>query len=140
MWPIEGDRLIAADRMVRPHTTWSVKMSYPNSGEDPYGGQYGGGQYGGGQYGGGFGGPPGPPPENNLVWAILSTLFCCLPLGIVSIVKAANVNSLWAAGQFQQAQQASQDARKFALWAAIAGVVLGVIYFAFVMVAAAGSM
>ena len=110
-------------------------MSYPNSGEDSFGGQYGGGQYGGG-----FGGPPGPPPENNLVWAILSTLFCCLPLGIVAIVKAANVNSLWAAGQFQQAQQASEDARKFALWAAIAGVVLGVIYFAFVMVAAAGSM
>ena len=124
-------------------------MGYPNSGEDPYGGQYGGDQYGGGQYGGqyggghnpgGFGGPPGPPPENNLVWAILSTLFCCLPLGIVAIVKAANVNSLWAAGQFQQAQQASQDAKKFALWGAIAGVVVGVLYFVFIMVAAAGSM
>ena len=24
---------------------------------------------------------------NHLVWAILSTLFCCLPFGIVSIVK-----------------------------------------------------
>jgi hypothetical protein len=26
---------------------------------------------------------------NHLVWAILATLFCCLPLGIVSIVYAA---------------------------------------------------
>ena len=31
--------------------------------------------------------PVGPPPDNNLVWAILVTVFCCLPLGIVSIVK-----------------------------------------------------
>lgn len=119
-------------------------MVYPNSGDENFGGQYGGdpygGQYGGGQYGGGFGGPPGPPPENNLVWAILSTLFCCLPLGIVSIVKAANVNSLWAAGQFEQAQQASADAKKFAMWGAIAGVVVGVLYFLFIMLAAAGSM
>ena len=29
---------------------------------------------------------------NNLVWAILTTLFCCLPLGIVSIVHAAKVD------------------------------------------------
>ncbi|WP_010343070.1 CD225/dispanin family protein, partial [Xanthomonas sacchari] len=27
-----------------------------------------------------------PQVSNNLVWAILTTLFCCLPLGIVSIV------------------------------------------------------
>ena len=35
---------------------------------------------------------------NHLVWAILSTLFCCLPLGIVSIVFAAQVNGKLAAG------------------------------------------
>jgi len=28
---------------------------------------------------------PGPYVPNHLVWAILSTLFCCLPLGIVLI-------------------------------------------------------
>ena len=36
----------------------------------------------------------GPPPyvPNHLVWAILVTIFCCLPFGIVSIVYAAQVN------------------------------------------------
>ena len=89
-------------------------MSYPGSGENPYGdnqfggqpygGQpYGGQPYGGQQFGGSPYGAPSPAPDNNLVWAILSTLFCCLPLGIVSIVKAASVNSLWAQGQYDQA-------------------------------------
>ena len=45
---------------------------------------------------GNYGGPGGAPPPNHLVWAILSTLFCCLPLGIASIVFAAQVNSKYA--------------------------------------------
>lgn len=36
-------------------------------------------------------------PGNNLVWGILATVFCCLPFGIVSIVKASKVNALWPA-------------------------------------------
>lgn len=101
-------------------------MSYPNPGNNPYGGQPGD-PYGG-QFGGGYG-APGPAPDNNLVWAILCTLFCCLPLGIVSIVKAASVNSLWAQGQYQASQKASEDAKKWAMWGAIIGVVGIVAYF-----------
>src|SRR5690242_9892722 len=40
----------------------------------------------------------GTPPPNHLVWSILTTLFCCLPLGIVSIIFAAQVNGKWQAG------------------------------------------
>ncbi|MDQ1629132.1 MAG: hypothetical protein QOI54_2876 [Actinomycetota bacterium] len=77
---------------------------------------------------------PAPAPNNNLVWAILTTLFCCLPLGIVSIVKAAQVNGLWASGQFDAAHKSAQDAKKFAIWAAAVGGVLILIYIAFVVV------
>lgn len=86
--------------------------------------------YGGQGYGGqGYGGPAGtPPPPNHLVWAIVSTLFCCLPLGIASIVFAAQVNSKWAAGDVNGAMEASKKARSFALWATIVGVVLVVLY------------
>ncbi len=69
---------------------------------------------------------------NNLVWAILSTLFCCLPLGIVSIVFAAQVNGKLAAGDVQGAQEASEKAKKWAMWSAIAGVSLIVIYLIFI--------
>ena len=77
---------------------------------------------------GNYGGPGGAPPPNHLVWAILSTLFCCLPLGIASIVFAAQVNSKFAAGDLAGAQDSSEKARKFALWATIAGVVIAVLY------------
>ena len=42
----------------------------------------------------------GAPPPNYLVWAILTTIFCCLPFGIVSIVFAAQVNGKYAGGDY----------------------------------------
>ena len=74
-----------------------------------------------------------PQIPNHLVWAILSTLFCCLPLGIVSIVFAAQVNSKVAAGDIAGAREDSDKAKKFAMWAAIAGVVVIVLYAIFVV-------
>lgn len=68
--------------------------------------------------------PGGQQPPSNLAWAILSTLFCCLPLGIVSIVKASRVSSLWSSGRFADAEQASADARKWALISAGLGVAI----------------
>jgi predicted secreted protein len=76
----------------------------------------------------------GTPPPNYLVWAILSTLFCCLPLGIASIVFAAQVNSKYTAGDLAGAQDSSDKAKKFAIWSAIAGVVVGVLYVLLVVV------
>lgn len=62
-------------------------------------------------------------PDNYMVWAILSTLFCCLPLGIVSIINASKVDGLYAAGAYGEAQAASENAKKWALWATISGVI-----------------
>jgi len=83
---------------------------------------------------GGFG--QGAPPDNNLVWAILSTVLCCLPLGVVAIVKSTQVSGLWAQGRFDDAQRAADDAKKFAMWGAIAGVVVAVIW---VIIAVSGA-
>lgn len=69
-------------------------------------------------------GPPASePPSSNLVFGILTTIFCCLVPGIVSIVFAAQVNSKWAVGDQAGAQEASRKAR---LWAIIA-LVLGIL-------------
>jgi len=54
------------------------------------------------------------PPPNYLVWAILSTIFCCLPFGIVSIVFAAQVNSKWLEGDVTGANVASRNAKTWA--------------------------
>jgi predicted secreted protein len=99
----------------------------------PYGqpGQYGQPAYGQpGQYGGmpAYGGAVGTPPANYLVWAILSTIFCCLPLGIASIVFAAQVNNKWAMGDVAGAQASSRRAKQFAVWSAVAGVVVAILY------------
>jgi hypothetical protein len=78
-------------------------------------------------------GPVGTPPPNYLVWAILSTIFCCLPLGIASIVFAAQVNGKWASGDVAGAQNASAKAKQFAIIAAVVGVVVNGIYVAVVL-------
>ncbi|OMC14712.1 hypothetical protein A5747_17940 [Mycobacterium sp. IS-836] len=62
------------------------------------------------------------------MWSILVTLFCCLPLGIVAIVKSSQVNGLWAQGQYAEAQAAADSAKKFVIWSAVIGVVVGIIY------------
>ena len=54
------------------------------------------------------------PPPNYLVWAILTTVFCCLPFGIVSIIFAAQVNSKWQMGDYEGAKLSSKNAK---LWA-----------------------
>lgn len=94
---------------------------------------------GGYGYPGGFGQPQGAPPPNHLVWAILTTIFCCLPLGIVSIVFAAQVNSKWQAGDVRGAQESSEKAKKWAIWAAVIGVVVSVLYLIFFFFVAANA-
>ncbi len=73
--------------------------------------------------------PSGPYVPNHLVWAILTTLFCCLPLGIVSIVYAAQVDGKRAAGDLAGAREASRKAGNWALASALAMPVLLALWF-----------
>lgn len=66
---------------------------------------------------------------NYLVQAILATLFCCLPLGIVAIVYAAQVNSKLQAGDYEGAVTASEQAKKFCWWSVYAAIAVTVLYF-----------
>jgi hypothetical protein len=67
---------------------------------------------------------PGPPPASNLVWGIVSAIVCCLPFGVVSIFQAVKVEKLWAQGDQEAAHAAARDARRWAIVAAVAGVVV----------------
>lgn len=54
-------------------------------------------------------------PSNHLVWAILVTIFCCLPFGIVAIVYAAQVDGKWSSGDHAGAINSANQA-KFWCW------------------------
>jgi hypothetical protein len=78
---------------------------------------------------------------NYLVPAILTTIFCCMPFGIVSIVYAAQVNSKLAVGDFAGAMDASQKAKTWAWWSFGIMLVGIVAYFAFfILLAAVGAV
>jgi interferon-induced transmembrane protein/uncharacterized protein DUF4339 len=80
--------------------------------------------------------PPGSVP-NYLVPAILATLFCCLPFGIVSIVYAAQVNSKLAAGDYAGAMEASQKAKTWAWWSFGIGLIGSLAYMGLIITGAA---
>ena len=71
----------------------------------------------------------GSKPDNNMLWAILCTLFCCLPLGVVAIIYATKVDGLYRSGDYSGAQEAADNAKKYAQYGIIAGIIVGVIYF-----------
>ena len=67
-------------------------------------------------------------PDNYLVWAILTTICCCLITGIVSIVYSTKVDGLYAAGQYAEAQAAANSAKKWAIAGAICAAVIWLLY------------
>lgn len=74
--------------------------------------------------------PSGVPmmkPDSNLVWAILCTVLCCMPFGVVSIVCATRVDSLWACGQYQEAINEAEKAKKWAIWGAVSSIIIDVL-------------
>jgi uncharacterized membrane protein YvbJ len=60
--------------------------------------------------------PPQVNIDNHLAKAIFSTICCCIPLGIVSIVFSGQVKGKIAAGDYQGAQD---SANKADLWSNI---------------------
>ena len=76
---------------------------------------------------GGYPAPVGGPAviPNYLVWAILVTIFCFLPTGIVAIVFASQVDGKLAAGDRAGALDSSNKARTWIIISAIVGLALG---------------
>lgn len=73
-------------------------------------------------------------PDNYLVWAILCTILCCLPLGIVSIIYSSKVDGLYNSGDFAGAEDASKKAKNYAMWGAIISAIVIVLYILLVVV------
>ena len=86
-----------------------------------------------------------PPPSsgapasvpNYLVPAIIS-LFCCLPLGIVGVIFAAQVNGKVAAGDTAGALESAKKAKMFSFIAIGLGLLGIVCYVLFVVIMGVG--
>lgn len=74
------------------------------------------------------------PPKNWLIEAVLVTLFCCLPFGIVSLVYATKVETLWNSGQREEAIRAGQEAGKWVKIGAISGFTILFLYILVVII------
>jgi len=70
-------------------------------------------------------------PDNHMALAIFTTICCCLPLGIVAIVKANSVNSLYMMKQYQAAVMASNEAKKWSMIGIVISLVVWVLYIVF---------
>ena len=91
---------------------------------------------------GGTGFAPGMPPDqtgygapvdipNYLIQAILVTIFCCLPAGIVAIVFAAQVNGQVRSGNLADAQRLSRNAKTWCWISLGVGLAVAVFYLLF---------
>lgn len=80
-----------------------------------------------------------PRPSSYLALAIISTILCCLPTGIVSIVYATKVNSAYEDGNYDEAIRASKNAKTWGLvsiGAAVLGWIIYVLIFGFAFLGA----
>tara|TARA_R110002049_G_scaffold76250_4_gene196087 strand:+ start:8171 stop:8443 length:273 start_codon:yes stop_codon:yes gene_type:complete len=73
-----------------------------------------------------------PRPNSYLALAIISTILCCLPTGIVSIIYATKVNSAYEDGHYDEANKASKNAKTWGLisiGAALFGFIIYILIF-----------
>lgn len=95
--------------------------------------------------------PPGYPPgyqrprpmgvpdvPTYLAHSIAMTLLCCLPFGIVGIVYAAKVGTMQAAGQYEEAVEASDKARMWC-WLSFGCGLVGIMLYIAVMATMGGT-
>ena len=77
-----------------------------------------------------------------LIPSVLVTMFCCLPLGIVSIIYAAGANDALSKGDFQLAREKASGAKTWFFVALACGILsnlLGIFFWLLGVIASAAS-
>lgn len=124
------------------------QQQQPYSGQQPYGQQsygqqsygqqqpYGQQPYGGNRYNQAYQQPYGqqfnqptdpnavpPMPDTYLVWAILSTICCCIPFGAIAIIYSSKVSPAYYRGDYDAALDASSKAQLWVIISFVAGLI-----------------
>ena len=66
-----------------------------------------------------------PQIKDYMVFSILTTIFCCIPFGIIAIVYSSKVSKLIAVGDFEGASNASRNSK---IWNIAALVICILLY------------
>lgn len=69
-----------------------------------------------------------PKPSTYLWLGICTTILCCLPFGIVSIVYGAKVDNMWFAGRYNDAMRYSSLAKNWGIASAATAAGVWLIY------------
>ncbi|MFM2037207.1 MAG: hypothetical protein RL432_146 [Bacteroidota bacterium] len=67
------------------------------------------------------------PPKSYLVTSVIVTLLCCMPFGIIGVINAGKVESLFKKGDYEGAKAASNKARRWTLIGFVLGLILDLI-------------
>lgn len=73
-------------------------------------------------------------PPTYLLFSILTTIFCCLPFGIVGIINSASVNSKFDSGDIEGAEKASRNARTWSIVSLCCGILGIIVYLVFILI------
>lgn len=66
-------------------------------------------------------------PDSNLVWAILSTILFCLPLGLVGVYYSMKVDPLYLQGKYEEAKNAADKALHWSIAGCITGIAVAIL-------------
>lgn len=61
-------------------------------------------------------------PSSYLPWALIVTILCCMPIGIVAIIYSSKVESRYASGDYIGSCKASEAARTWSIVGAVSGL------------------
>lgn len=80
-----------------------------------------------------------PPlkPDNWLWQSIVATLLCCMPLGVVGIIYAVRVNSLYFSGNYQESERMAQKAK---MWTLISAGIALLYYIMWIIMLVTGNL
>ena len=82
--------------------------------------------------------PRAPRPKNHLVMAVLVTVFCCLPFGVVALIYSSKVDDLWYRGLYEEAWENSSKAERWITISFFTPIIATVLYILFFVVLGVG--
>lgn len=66
-------------------------------------------------------------PQTYLGWSILVTMLCCLPFGVVAIIKSCGVTTSYNRGDYESALKNSKEAQTWIIVSVVVGLISGVL-------------